>query len=340
MTDNLKPSNQPAASSRFKKIRDLVSTLFAIALLVWLVWYFCIHSAEFSKLKSFTVSKIMILAGLVLLNNLFLATKIRWMVSVFRVRISLWESYLLTLSGAFLNILPLGLGTAFRATYFWKVHGLKFVSYGVGHLGLLSSHFVASGVLALGFLLFLPQAPTFLFLVFAAFIVGPICIIVMAQIFQASRWGKRANAHEPRNFWERCYHNLVSSVKNMLENPGIFLRCLAVDICIGLTVGAQFWLVGGWLEYPMDYASGIVVQSMSRATTLVVFASSGAIGLREAFAGIATNALGVSNISGVFSAAVLRAIGSICVGVLGAASLFMLRRRIAIAISRKPSDAS
>jgi hypothetical protein len=98
--------------------------------------------------------------------------------------------------------------------------------------------------------------------------------------------------------------------------------------------------VGFWLDYPFDFASGIILQSVSRLSSVFSFLPAGAIGFQEALTGLGATGLGQAAVSGVMISTVDRIVGVAWLLVAGSIGLFVVRSRIADAVETVVSTKS
>jgi uncharacterized membrane protein YbhN (UPF0104 family) len=261
-----------------------------------LAWYLVVHSSELYRLRTVSVGSVSILSLLVLVTLGLSALRLRLMVTVFDAHISLLESFALTATGGLINFLPLNTAQVFRAIYLRKVRGLKLVEFGLGSGVVVFTDFVSAGILGLIALyqLYLSgENLPFLFLeLFLIFILGPFAILGLTMIFRRSRWGKLDVIQAKKSWVMRAYLSLIHSLDIILKKPKIVARLFVVGIFSGIVRGLRFWFAATLLGYPGGFSSGVVLQSVSSATSLFTMMPVGAIGLREAMIGAGTKGLG------------------------------------------------
>ena len=304
--------------------------------LAGLTWYIAQYSSEFHRLREISVLNIVMLSCIVLLGHFFIALRLQLMAGAFDARLLLWEAILLIEAGGFLNIVPLNLGTGFRAAYLKKVRKLKFVDFGLGFLGSLLAEFVVAGSLGLFFSLSLSGTSPVLRVVFLAYILAPLGLLALAWVFRRSARFQALTQLEARNWFGRLFRSLVSGLETILDQPQTILYLFILNLLTDFVLGIRYWLVGAWLGYPVNFASGMVLQSAARATAVVTIMPSGTIGLREALTGLGAAGLGESAVSGVMISTIDRIVATAWIVLLGSISLFILRNKIAQASLSAP----
>ena len=297
--------------------------------LAGLIWYITRYSSEFYYLRKISAIHVGTLSLVVLLGHIFIALRFRLMAETFAVDLSLWEAFLLTEAGGFLNIAPLGLGTGFRAAYLKTVRRLKFVDFSLGFLVSLLTEFVAAGSLGILFSLTLPRTSTALYALFLAYIIIPIGVLVVGRFVRRSVRFKSFTQHKGERWWSRLFRSLIRGVEIILDKPQMVFYWFVLNILTDLVLGTRYWLIGAWMGYSTDFASGMVLQSVTRLTAAITVMPSGTIGLREALTGLGATGLGQSAVSGVMISTVDRIIATAWIVLLGSISLFILRSKIA-----------
>jgi hypothetical protein len=267
----------------------------------------------------------------VLFGHSIVSVRFQLTALLFGIRLSFWEAVLLTEAGGLLNMVPLGLGTALRATYLKRVRKLKYVDFGLGLVGSLLTEFVAAGSLGILFSLPLLRLSAAVRALFLAYILAPVGLVALVwSLRRRSRFQVSVN-REPSTWLRRQFRSLVFGVDTVLKQPHMALYLLLLNLATDLVLGTRYWLVGVWLGYPVSFASGMVLQSVARATALFAMMPSGTIGLREALTGLGAVGLGQPGVSGVVISATDRIVATAWIVVMGTVSLFVLRSRIASA---------
>jgi len=322
---------QKTIRSRTVLIKRWGGVLAGVIGAVGLGWYIMRYSSELYRLREISIWGILLLSTIVLIGHLGVALKLRRMVDAFNVRLSLWEAFLLTEAGGFLNIVPLYLGTGFRAIYLKKIRKLEFADFSMGFLGALLSEFMSAGLLGILFYSMISYTFSTLYIVFIAYMLVPLALLTIAWIFKRSDRFLTFTRSKTRTlgWFGRLLRSLASGLDTVLSHPEVVFHWFLLNILTGLVLGTRYWLIGAWLGYSIDFASGMVLQSASRAVAVVTIMPSGTIGLREALTGLGAMGLGVPAAIGVMISTIDRIVATAWIVFLGSISLFILRNRIA-----------
>jgi hypothetical protein len=302
-----------------------------VGLVLALGWYLYKHSEDLVRVQNLSVWEVVTLSILVFLSHIIGMLKFWLMVRGFKVPISLFDAFVLTESGAILNIVPLNVGSGFRAAYLKQVYRFKFVNFGVGFVGLLFSNLVSAGILGLVFLIVFAGRSESLYALFIALIILPLMLFALARFLpQVSTVG--LNKGRIRSWLAKLYSSIIEGIKTVMSKPGVFFFWLGLDLISGLLLGIRYWLIGQYLGYQVDFNSAIVMQSVSRLTAFFTFMPSGALGIREVLTGFGSVGLGDSVVSGVMISTMDRVIVMVYLMIVGGISLFIARRKIARSI--------
>jgi hypothetical protein len=318
-----------ALNSRSNLIRQYIGIAASVLGMAGLAWYIVTYSSEFHRLRDIPVVGIVLLSVIVLIGHLLIAIKFQLMAFSFHVPLALWEAFLLTEAGGFLNIVPLGLGTGFRAAYLKKVRNLRFVDFGLGLLASMFTEFLAAGSLGIVFSLSIPNVTLALQFVFLGYILVPPILLMFVWLLRGKYRHRLFTEHRGRDWLSRFLRSLIIGLETILDQPLVVFYWFLLNLLTDFVLGTRYWLVGGWLGYSMDFASGMVLQSVSRATAIIALVPSGTIGLREALTGLGAVGLGQSAVSGVMISTIDRIVATAWIVSLGATSLFALRKKIA-----------
>jgi uncharacterized membrane protein YbhN (UPF0104 family) len=321
MTDQ----SREKSGRRVRLFRRWSSVLVAVLILGILGWYLHNHLAELGRICSLSLTEVALLSSIVLFGHLIATLKFWMMARGFDIFLPFWEAFVLTEAGGVLNIVPLNVGSGFRAAYLKQVHRLRVVNFGVGFSGLLVSSLVSAGVLGLAFLKETTVRSGSLCWLFSALIVLPVISFGLIRFLPLNRL--RAEGVQTRLY--DLYDSVLEGLNAMVSNRAVFLTWLGLDLISGLLLGARYWLIGHWLGYSTDFGSGIVMQSVSRLTSFFTFMPAGALGVREALTGFGAVGLGNSAVSGVMISTVDRIVATCYLIFTGGLSLFLARERIA-----------
>ncbi len=303
-----------------------------------LAWYISQYASEFYRLRDISAVGIGLLSGIVLTGHLLIALKFQLMAYSFDVSLPLGEAFLLTEAGGFLNIVPLNLGTGFRAAYLKKVRKLKFVDFGLGFLASMLTEFIAAGLLGMVFSLTISNVTIALQSVFLGYIVIPLMLLGGAWLLKRGNHYQLFAERMHQDWLGQFARSLVISLDSILNQPFVIVYWLLLNILTGFILGIRYWIVGKWLGYSVSFASGMVLQSVSRATVVIAVIPSGTIGLREALTGFGAVGLGESAVSGVMISTIDRIVATAWILSMGVISMFVLRKRIAKAYTPDSVD--
>jgi hypothetical protein len=299
-----------------------------------LVWYINRYATEFYRLRDISAVGVGVLSLIVLIGHLVIALKFNVTAQSFNVTLHLTEAFFLTEAGSFMNIVPLNLGTGFRAAYLKKVRNLKFVDFGIGFLALLLTEFIAAGALGLIASLTLSNVSPVLELLFLVYILTPIALLVIAWFLRKRTNDQSLNEKRHEKWLARLKRSLSLSLDTMLSQPRLIVYLFLLNVLTDLILGIRYWLVAKWLNYSVNFASSMVLQSVSRATAIFAVVPSGTIGLREALAGLGATSLGKNAIDGVMISTIDRIVATAWIVLMGTLSMFILRQKIAKVYAR------
>ncbi len=317
------------------------SLFFGLLGVVGLAGYVAAYPEEWRRVQALSASNVALLSLLAIAGHLFTAAKLRLSATMFGIELPYWEAWMMLESGSLVNVVPLS-ATGLRALYLKRVHGLKVVAFGLATLVVITTNLVASGVLGILGLLKLTldgQAVSGLLLgLFSAYLLVP--VVVAGFAWRLRRCGGHDPGEAGLTWWHRVYRSLLGGLDAILSQPRTVAHFFLLNLLTSLVICARFWLIGGWLGYPVDFASGLVLQGASQATSLITVLPSGVVGLREAFTGLGAAGLGSPAVSGVLIATLDRIVVTGWTILLGSISLVGLYRRIARAEQAGPAPES
>jgi uncharacterized membrane protein YbhN (UPF0104 family) len=282
----------------------------------------------------------LMLSAIVLFGHVLASGKLLLMTGVFQVRLSAWEALVLSEAGGLLNLIPLNPGTGLKAAYLKGIHGLNLTDFGLGFVSLLVSSLASGGLLGLLFGPLTGNLSPFIYFLFILYLCAPLLLVMLARLLTRDSSTQTVVTSEPHHWTVQLYRSILRGLLAILERPHAFLWYLVLDSLSGLCLGVRFWLVGIWLGYPIDFSSGIVVQSVTRLTAAFSFLPAGSVGVREALAGLATMGLGDLPVSGVMISTVDRiiAVGWLIVG--GSIGLLVVRSKLAASLDKTAASAA
>lgn len=312
-----------------------LSVSFSLLGLAGLAVFIAGYASELEHLRQLSLPRVLLLALLALLVYGLVAVKFQLSVTMFGVRLSLSEAFMLVMAGGLFTIVPLS-GVGLRALYLKRVHGLKYVNFGMGMVANLFTGFVANGLLGLLGLWILAgqgEAKTspLLLILFWGYILGPVAAFCLG-LWLKRKGNGRLLGHSSENvkmsWWAKIYRSVLDGVEVMLRQPQAVGFFLILNLSINQVTALIFWLTGLWLGYPVNFAAGMVLWAVSQLTAIATIVPSDTIGLNEAVTGLGTLALGGSTISGVIIAAIFRVVSVVWILLFGTISLFFLRAKI------------
>lgn len=295
-----------------------------------LMLYISQYASEFYRLRDFSFFSLGLLSIIVLIGHLIIAIKFQLMAYLFDISLSLWDAFILTETGGLLNIIPLNLGTGFRAAYLKKMKKLKFIDFGLGFLIFMLTEFIAAGILGATFLLTFSNSSIILQFVFLSFILVPLLLIGIAWRLKKRGYYQISLNYKGKGLFNKLIQSLLFSLNTILTQPLLIFYCFCLNIFTGLLLGIRYWLVAKWLGYSMSFASSMVLQSVGRATAGISVIPSGTIGLREALTGLGAAGLRESPVIGVMISTVDRIVATTWIILFGTIGLFFLRKKISI----------
>ena len=321
-------SSPLAQRSTSKRVVDL---LIFLGCITGLGWYLSGSPEEFSRLSGLRARDLVLLSGLMLLGHFLVATKLRLSVGLFGSRLSLTEAFLLVETGSFINLVPLNLGTPFRAIYLKRAARLKYVDYGLTFVLTQFTGFLAAGALGLVFLSRATGASPALYALFAGYGFVPIGILGAAYLLRSfpikDTLGKAGVFRK----------SLLDGVRTISQHPGVVVAWFLLDLGTNLTLGVRFWMLGRVLGYDIEFAAAMIMQAVTRLSALFTIIPSGTIGIREGLTGLGSTGLGKAAIVGMMIATVDRVIVTFWIGAMGILGIIVLRHRYESAGGRAES---
>ena len=306
----------------FRRWLGFVVSLISVGIIIWFL-----RTVDFAILQNISLSGLALISLVVILGHLIIAWKLRLSVAAFNVHLPFVNAFLLVQAGAFLNIIPLNLGTGLRAVYLKKVLNLDYVEFGLGFIGLIFSSLISAGIIGLLFSSTLGLSDWWIYAVFAIYIVLPALLFGISIGFQ-----KRATKSSKRLFKMNFLNNLatrgVEGIEKIKANKEFFLYWVILDLLANLSLGTRFWIISGLLDYPYNFSAGMVLQSFTRVSAIITLVPSGTLGIREFLTGLGSLGIGGAIQEGLLIATLDRLIATSLIIVLGTISLFIVRRQI------------
>ena len=298
-----------------------------------LIFYITRYSSELYRLRVLSVPGIAILSLVIVLGHLFSAIKFRLSAAIFGINLPYAEALMLVESGSLINIVPFS-AMGFRGLYLKKVHGLKFVDFGMGTLTLLVTGFTSAGVLGLlGVLRLCLEGGGVSYLLpglFLAFMLAPLVVLGIAWWLKRNGYGNPGPLRENQelNWWGKIYRSILDGADVIMTQPRAVAQFFLLNLLTGLVLATRFWLVSEFLGYSFNFWSCLVLQSAGQLSAIVTVLPAGTIGLREAFVGFGANGLNSRAVTGVMISTVDRLVAMGWIVLLGTISVFVLRHRI------------
>lgn len=321
----------------FKKIyRRLEKQRFSLALTTLgtggLLFYIISSDGELGRLTHLALPQILLLVVLVIIGHVMSAIKIQLSARLFAVDLSTFDAVMLVESGNLFNFLPFS-AMSVRALYLKRVHGLKYVDFGMSTFALIIAALVSAGFWGLLGLLHIylrgiSNPSFFLLFAFLLYLLVPIVAFLIVWLFRKRFYSFATSFQALPDWFHMLLQSALSGVDIILAHPGVLFRFFVLSLTANLSVSVRFWLIGMWLGYPVDFASGLVLWNLNQVTSIFALLPSGAIGFREALTGLGATGLGVAAISGVLVSSVDRMVTLLLSIVLGSLSLLILRRRV------------
>ena len=236
-------------------------------------------------------------------------------------------------AGSLINFIPFT-GMGFRAFYLKKIHGLKYVDFGIGMVIDLATGYISAGVIGLFglWVLYLDgevQISSILVILFIIYVIGPLIFLYLFKWFQRKGWEEPLflkNIIKIQQISD-IYHSIMESMKIVLLQPRIVFRIFIINFMINMIIGSEFYLVGSQLGYPVVFTTGLILRSVSILIAITPLPN-GTIGLREATTGLGTTALGDTIVSGVMISTIERIISTAWIALLGSISMVILYKKI------------
>lgn len=315
--------------------RRWFSVVFSLLGIGGLVYYVSRYSPELERLYTLSAPGLGLLLLLVILGHLFSAMKFQVSASAFGVKLPLQEAFMMVESGSLINTIPFS-AMGFRALYLKKVHGLKYVDFGLGILATLVTGFTSAGLLgsigALRLVFDASSSTLYLLLgLFATYVVVPPLLVGTVYWLKRQEWliPQSSQRSQDSPWWRTICHSLFDGADAILLEHSFLVRFLGLNLITNLVLATRLWLISELLGYPFSFWSSLVLQSVGQFSAIVTVLPAGTIGLREALIGLGAKGISGQAVSGVMISTVDRLTTTACIVLLGSISTFILHRRIA-----------
>jgi uncharacterized membrane protein YbhN (UPF0104 family) len=293
------PTESPAVLSSWSPIA-IAQNLAAIAIIGGFAVYVWSHREVLLESLDFSFVDLSIVGGTVVLT--WIATSLQGWV-LYRaesLEIGIVENFLLTVTGAAANYLPLRMGTVIRFRYLKAVHGLRYtrsVSIASIRLTLLVVATGALGLVGVGGIWF---STGNLALELAGMFSA---LLLVASI--AARRGAPVSKAEGR--FVRIWKDFSAGFSVIRERPRVGLQVFGLILAQLVLIAIRFDVA---LRIVGTNASVNTLLTLAPTATLASFVSivPGGLGLREGVMGYVTLATGLSFDSGLFAGTIDRAV--------------------------------
>lgn len=319
------------------KVRRGVAIIVTVITISALLWYLSINRDEINQVRGLSLYDFMLLSALIILGHVVVALKLRTTATVFGLKHPLWESFLLVETGSLVNLVPINAGSGLRAMYLKNVRGLKYVQFSLGFLSVFLTSLSAAGMLGMISLASIGVDSPLLFAVFAAYLLCPAGIIVLALTIGRRRQPAAKDGKED-SFLRKLAHSAMQGLSLLSQRPRVFVYWLVLDLLANLILGARFWIVATGLGHRAGFAEALVMQSVGRASTFATVVPSGTLGIREALTGLGAAGLGLSAVDGVLIATVDRIVAIAWIAFFGLVGLYILRKQLEKSLPNKDNE--
>jgi len=327
-----------------KKIifKHWLSLLVSLIGTVGVVYYLILYSSELIRLKQLSYFQIIILSVITIIIQFVSARFTLLLVQFFDVRMSIGSALSLNTSSAVINIIPFG-AVGFRALYFKRVYGLRYLNYGlVMFCNLFFVYFVGGLMGLIGLLLISNKNISFipLLFIFIVYILGSLA--VLGFLIRLDRKRKIDETVIVKLPFPKKIIEIIASILDgfglMGTHPQTIIALLENVLISQILVGVKIWLIGIWLSYPLQLGGGIILSSLSLVVSALPIPN-GTLGLKEVVSGLGATALGITVVGGVIIAGVDRILSTGWNLFVGSICLFIIRKNIS-AVENGPDFSS
>lgn len=294
--------------SRVKSPRFILTVLGSAAVFALGVWYFVRHLHDFKKVLEIDAGSFAALSALVLIAVWLSGLTIYAIVRVFRVNISMWESFGLSAVNTMANFYISKSGIAAKGLYLNRRHQFPYAQFISTVAGNYVISLVTQGIMGLILYLWFLRGSALRFellLAFVGFTLAGLAPLVVPRL-------KISSTH-------RVWSKVQSVIDGWQE-----LRTHRMTLLVLVLLNVSYVVVGGFrlfvsyraLGYAVDLLPCLVMSPISALTVVLSF-TPGAVGIRQALVGYSSELLGVGLTHGVVASTVDHAVGTLWIFVVG-----------------------
>jgi len=279
-----------------------------LGVLVLGTWYLLRHTEDFKRILEIDAPSFIALVVLSTLAIWLSGLTLNVIISIFGVRLSLWEGFGLSAVNTMANFYFTKAGLAAKALYLKKLYDFPYTHFVSILAGAVVITVTTQGLVGLGsYALFLRDADfrIEILLAFMALTVGGMLPLLLPRL----------HVRSDRRIFKRLQRAIDGWEEIKLHRKAILV--LVVLNVLFIVVGALRLLVSyRAVGYPVNFLECLVIAPISTLTMLLSL-TPGAIGFRQALVGYSSELVGIGMTEGVVASTIDHAVGTLCVFAYG-----------------------
>lgn len=304
-----------------RRIGKLLQTLFAFALIAWLLFYLYQNRELFLASVDVSWGHIAGLAFCVLASWAINALQVQILLRMEEIPVGFWENFTIQTATFLGNILPMRAGTIMRFVYFKKFYGLEYSRFG-GIVVLRTLLLVmATGFLGCLALLGLDTVNLSIYAILWTSFGGMFLLPILAW------WLPNLEVLLPANRIGRIGRKFISGFSTIKARPKLAATVLMLMLVQFVLLSVRLLISFDALQISL---SGWMLLLLSPVTTLLSFMTitPGNLGLREWVIGLLSQAGGYHFETGIFAGVIDRTVQMTCIFLLGSLAMVWVWLRL------------